>query len=181
MRKLVCAALSFAGAAAVAHYLLGAPALYWCSGGLLLLCLPALALKGTARLRALIICISAALGLGWYGLYTDIFVAPAAELAGQELTVTARVLDYPERDEGYASVEVRIEQEGLPRVKAAVYDYEGIMPELRPGDVAELPLEFISALEKYGEATDRYSPAAYSCAPTSPGSRRMSAATLGAF
>ena len=82
MRKLVCAALSFAGAAAVAHYLLGAPALYWCSGGLLLLCLPALALKGTARLRALIICISAALGLGWYGLYTDIFVAPAAELAG---------------------------------------------------------------------------------------------------
>ena len=157
MRKLVCAALSFAGAAAVAHYLLGAPALYWCSGGLLLLCLPALALKGTARLRALIICISAALGLGWYGLYTDIFVAPAAELAGQELTVTARVLDYPERDVGYASVEVRIEQEGLPRVKAAVYDYEGIMPELRPGDVAELPLEFISALEKYGEATDRYS------------------------
>lgn len=157
MRKLVCAALSFAGAAAFAHYLLGTSALYPCAGVLLLLCLPALALKETARLRALIICISAALGLGWYGLYTELFVAPAAELAGQELIVTARVLDYPERDAGYASVEVRIEQEGLPHVKAAVYDYDGLMPELRPGDVAELPLEFISALEKYGEETDIYS------------------------
>ena len=83
MRKLVCAALSFAGAAAVAHYLLGAPALYWCSGGLLLLCLPALALKGTARLRALIICISAALGLGWYGLYTDISSLPPRSWPGR--------------------------------------------------------------------------------------------------
>ena len=110
MRKLVCAALSFAGAAAFAHYLLGTSALYPCAGVLLLLCLPALALKETARLRALIICISAALGLGWYGLYTELFVAPAAELAGQELTVTARVLDYPERDAGYASVEVRKQQ-----------------------------------------------------------------------
>lgn len=84
------------------------------------------------------------------------------------------MLDYPERDVGYASVEVRIEQEGLPRVKAAVYDYEGIMPELRPGDVAELPLEFISALEKYGEATDRYSSRGILLRATSPGSRRMS-------
>lgn len=157
MRKLVCAALSFAGAAAAAHYLLPASALFWCAGAVFLLCIPALALRGTARLRALIICISASLGLGWYGLYTDIFVAPAAELAGQELTVTARVLDYPERDTGYASVELRIEQEGLPSVKAAVYDYNGLMPELRPGDLAEFPLEFISALEKYGEATDIYS------------------------
>lgn len=31
------------------------------------------------------------------------------------------------------------------------------MPELRPGDVAEFPLEFIPALEKYGEGTDIYS------------------------
>ena len=108
MRKLVCAALSFAGAAAAAHHLLPASALFWCAGAVFLLCIPALALRGTARLRALIICISASLGLGWYGLYTDIFVAPAAELAGQELIVTARVLDYPERDTGYASVELRI-------------------------------------------------------------------------
>ena len=158
MRKLVCAALSFAGAAAVSHYYLPEGVLFWLAGGLLLLCLPAaLLLKDTARLRALIILIAASLGLGWYGAYTLMYVAPASELAGRELVVTARVLDYPERDEGYASDELRIEQEGLPRVKAAVYDYEGIMPELRPGDVAELPLEFISALEKYGEATDRYS------------------------
>lgn len=158
MRKLACAALAFAGAAAAAHYLLPAGALYWLAGGLLLLCLPAaLLLRDTARLRALIICVAAALGLGWYAGYTALFVAPAAELAGQELSVTARVLDYPERDEGYASVELRIEQEGLPRVKAAVYDYGGAMPELRPGDLAEFPLKFISALEKYGEATDIYS------------------------
>lgn len=158
MRKLACAALSFAGAAALAHYLLPGGALLWLAGGLLLLCLPAaLLLRDTARLRALIICVSAALSLGWYAGYTALFVAPAAELAGQELSVTARVLDYPERDVGYASVELRIEQEGLPRVKAAVYDYDGLMPELRPGDVGQFSLEFIPALEKYGEETDRYS------------------------
>ena len=67
------------------------------------------------------------------------------------------MLDYPERDEGYASVELRIEEDGLPRVKAAVYDYDGLMPELKPGDIAEFPLEFISALDKYGEPTDIYS------------------------
>ena len=158
MRKLVCAALSFAGAAAVSHYYLPEGVLFWLAGGLLLLCLPAaLLLKDTARLRGLIILIAASLGLGWYGAYTLMYVAPASELAGRELVVTVRVLDYPERDEGYASVELRIEQEGLPRVKAAVYDYDGLMPELRPGDVAEFPLEFISALEKYGEETDIYS------------------------
>ena len=68
VRKLACAALAFAGAAAAAHYLLPADALFWCAGGLLLLCLPALLLRGTARLRALIICISAAMGLGWLSL-----------------------------------------------------------------------------------------------------------------
>lgn len=158
MRKLACAALSFAGAAAAAHYLLPGGALLWCAGGLALLCLPAaLLLRETARLRSLIICIFAALGLCWYSAYTAIYVEPAAGLAGSELSVTARVLDYPVRDEGYASVELRIEQEGLPRVKTAVYDYEGLMPELRPGDLAEFPLEFISALERYGEETDIYS------------------------
>ena len=57
-----------------------------------------------------------------------------------------------------ASVELRIEQEGLPRVKTAVYDYEGLMPELRPGDLAEFLLEFISALERYGEERRIYTP-----------------------
>ena len=41
MRKLVCAALSFAGAAAVSHYYLPEGVLFWLAGGLLLLCLPA--------------------------------------------------------------------------------------------------------------------------------------------
>lgn len=126
MRKLACAALAFAGAAAAAHYVLPFGALLWCAGGLALLCLPfALLLRETARLRAIIICAFAALGLCWYAAYTHIYVQPAAELAGQEMTVTARVLDYPERDEDYASVELRIEQEGLPRLKTAVYDYDG--------------------------------------------------------
>lgn len=99
MRKLACAALSFAGAAAAAHYLLPGGALLWCAGGLALLCLPAaLLLRETARLRSLIICIFAALGLCWYSAYTAIYVEPAAGLAGSELSVTARVLDYPVRD-----------------------------------------------------------------------------------
>lgn len=158
MRKLVCAALSFACAAALAHYLLPFDALLWCAGGLLLLCLPlGLLLRDLARLRAVLICVFAALGLGWYSGYTSLYVLPADGLVGSELSVTARVLDYPARDVGYASVELRIEQDGLPRVKAAVYDYNGLMPELRPGDIAEFPLEFISALEKYGEETDIYS------------------------
>ncbi len=158
MRKLVCAALSFAGALAAAHYLLPFDVLLWCAAGLALLCIPGLIfLRDMVRSRAVLICSFAALGLCWYSAYTTIYVAPAEELVGRELTVTARVLGYPERDDGYAYVELRLQQEGLPHLKAAVYDYNEIMPELRPGDVAEFPLSFIPALEKYGEDTDRYS------------------------
>lgn len=158
MRKLACASLSFAAAAAASHYLLPLGWLLWCAGGLCALSLPAWFLPWPGvRLRALLICISAAAGLCWYFGCCKLFVQPAQELEGLRLTVTARVLDYPARDEGYASVELRVEQDGLPRVKAAVYDYGGLMPELRPGDLAEFPLEFITALEKYGEDTDIFS------------------------
>lgn len=114
MRKLACAALSFAGAAAAAHYLLPGGALLWCAGGAgFAPAFPRRCCCGKpARLRSLIICIFAARACAVLA-YTAIYVEPAAGLAGSELSVTARVLDYPVRDEGYASVELRIEQEGL--------------------------------------------------------------------
>lgn len=157
MRTLFTAACALGGAAAAAHYLLPLGWLPWLGAALLALSLPAaLLLRGDWRVRALTLLISAALGVSWYWGYTLLFVRPAAELDGRELTLTARVLECPRRDEGFAMTYVRLETEGLPAVRAAVYDYDGYMGYLRPGDRVELAVRASSATEKYGSETDIY-------------------------
>lgn len=156
MRVLFTAACALALSAAAAHYLLPPDWLPWLGLALLALSLPALLLRGGARTRALIILVSASLGALWYWGYTQLFVAPASALAGQELTFTARVLEEPRREEGFAMVYVRLEEDGLPSVRAALYDYDGYMGELAPGDLANFSVHTGSATERYGAPTDIY-------------------------
>lgn len=156
MRTLFTAACALGGAAAAAHYLLPLGWLPWLGAALLALSLPAALLRGDWRVRALTLLISAALGVSWYWGYTLLFVRPAAELGGRDLTLTARVLECPRRDEDFAMTYVRLDTEGLPAVRAAVYDYDGYMGYLRPGDRVELAVRASSATEKYGSETDIY-------------------------
>ena len=157
MRLLFTAACGFASAALAAHYALPFAWLPWCALALFALALPALLLRGDARTRAVLLLVSAALGAGWYWGYTQLFVRPAEALAGRELSFTARVLESPERDEGFAMTYVRLAQEGLPAVRTAVYDYDGYLGDVQPGDLVELTARTSSATERYGAETDIYS------------------------
>ena len=157
MHKLIMAGFAFAGATAAAHYLLPYGALpYVAAGALLLAVIAALALRGLWRTRLLIVLLFCSAALGWYSLYTRIYFVPAQSMADTTAVVTVRVLEYPERDGDYSGVDVRLSERGMPPLNISVYDYDGLMPELRAGDLAELELDFRGALERFGEESDYY-------------------------
>lgn len=154
MRKLACAALSYTCAVIAAHYILPSGALLWGALGFGVLFLLSLLLKGTARLRCALICLFAALGLTWYWGYDALFIQPGQALAGETVTVSARVTDYPCVYEDYTSLSLRFTGDDLPHVKATVYDYDGRTDSLLPGDVVEIELRLRSGTVRYGEDSD---------------------------
>ncbi len=157
MRKLVNAAMAYTAALVIAHYVLPHGWLLICAAVPAALSLPALALRGNLRVRAMILLLSSAVGFLWYWGYGAAFAAPAEELAGQTRYVTARVTDYGADKGNYSVVYVRLEEANLPRAKVAVYDFYGHMPQLSPGDMIRAELSFSTASESYGEVTDVYS------------------------
>ena len=157
MYRLATAGFAFAAGCALAHYLLPGSWLYPAAAALALpLLLAVIIFRGERRLGCAIACVFAALGLAWYGLYSHMYLDPAAELAGSVRTVAVRVNEYPYRDGDYASVNVTLSEEGYPGLGIAVSDYDGALPDLRPGDLAVLELDFRDASTRYGEATDVY-------------------------
>lgn len=158
MRKLATAAFAFAAALSAANWLIPAGnALLIAAACCLALGAAAFLLTGDARLRALIICVSAAVGFAWYWGYREINAAPAEALDGRTMTVTAAVTDYPEERGGFCVIYLRLTDDAAPRTLTAVYDFSGETPRLAPGDIVTAELSFESALVKYGEETDRYS------------------------
>ena len=146
MSGLATAGFSFAAGCALAGYVLPADWLYYAAAALGLPFLGGLVLlRREARVRCAIICIFAAVGLVWYGLYSAAYLGTAAGFDGTTGCVTVRVGDYPYRDGNYAGVHVTLAEEGMPRLGIDVADYTGTLPELRPGDIAELELEFMDA------------------------------------
>lgn len=157
MRKLASAGFSFAAFMAAAHYLLPQSLLFVIAAAVLLLAAAAgVALRSDARVRALIICISGAAALGWYGLYSQIYIGGAEKYVDTTAEVTVRVVESVYRDDGYASVDVKLAEDGTPALGIRVMDYSGTLPELRAGDLARMELEFVDAGTRYGEETDYY-------------------------
>ncbi len=150
MGKLVWAAIGFAAAVFAAEYLLPLPGLPYFAAALAVLSPAALLLKGRSRRNALLLTLSAAFGLlAWWGQY-ELHVAPCETLTGQEITVSARVTEYPTRGSGYDRVKVRI-TDGAPGELAYLYRYGDSLPPLRPGDEITATVRVGSAMERRGE------------------------------
>lgn len=113
-------------------------------------------LRGFRRRDGVAAFLFLALGMSWYSMYSGKFIDAAAQYADKTCTVTVRVDEYPYRDGDYASLNVTLAERGEPSLGIAVSDYSGTLPELRPGDLAEMELELMDAGERYGEATDVY-------------------------
>lgn len=157
MRKLASAGFSFAAFIAAAHYLLPRGWTYIIALAVMGLGVAAaLLLRHDARTRAVIICVAGAVALGWYGLYSQIYLGSAEKYVDTTDVVTVRVVESVHREDGYASVDVKLAEAGAPALGIRVMDYSGTLPELRAGDLARMELEFIDAGVRYGEESDYY-------------------------
>ena len=154
---ITAAGFGFAAGTALSHYVLPASWLYIVSAAMLIPALfCAVFLRGFRRRDGVAAFLFLALGMSWYSMYSGKFIDAAAQYADKTCTVTVRVDEYPYRDGDYASLNVTLAERGEPSLGIAVSDYSGPLPELHPGDLAEMELELMDAGERYGEATDVY-------------------------
>ena len=154
---ITAAGFGFAAGTALSHYVLPASWLYIVSAAMLIPALfCAVFLRGFRRRDGVAAFLFLALGMSWYSMYSGKFIDAAAQYTDKTCTVTVRVDEYPYRDGDYASLNVTLAERGEPSLGIAVSDYSGTLPELRPGDLAEMELELMDAGERYGEATDVY-------------------------
>lgn len=149
MRRLAWAALPYAAAVFLAEYFLSVKGLPVFAAALFLLAFVGLLFRGRARQRFMLVCLSAAVGFGWYGGHWALTGGRVEALDRQKITVTARVTDYPRLDGEYAQVDVRLLNDGLPRLRATLSGY-GTTPEtLAPGDVIEAEITAYTGIQYY--------------------------------
>lgn len=95
--------------------------------------LPALKKRRGRTLCGILLCAGAAAGLLWCAVYRAAILAPARELAGKTLSISATAEDWP-WETGYgAAITVRLCPERGPSVRARLYGGEELL-ELLPGD-----------------------------------------------
>lgn len=157
MRKLTWAAIGFGGAAFLAEYILPLQGLPYIAAALAVLFGASLFFRGPARGRVAI-CLGAAFaGILAWGLHYRCHVAPGEAIAGQTVTVTARVAAYPETLEDYQRLEVRV-LEGAPTERAILYLYEEAA-EVFPGDVVRGEVRLRAVTENGDERIHSYTSA----------------------
>ncbi len=155
MRKLAWVALGFAAAAGLAEYLLPVKGLPYFAAALALLSPLCLLMRGGQRRKALVCVGAAVLGLLCWLTHYVRHVAPCEALAGQTVTITARVTDYAQSWPDYERLEVRV-TDGAPEERAVLFLYDGTLPSLRPGDIIQAQVRVTSAVTRRGERSHTY-------------------------
>lgn len=156
MRKLAIAAFSFSAAIFAANYIFGREGALYAA----LVC----ALSGAAvlgvrlkSLRGLVIAaFAAAAGFGVFAAHYDLTVEKAHGIAGETRELSFVLLESPRAYESYSSVEARLDEKGLPRLKCILYDYDGRIDALAGGDRISAKVKPSAADLRYGVHTDRY-------------------------
>ncbi len=156
MRKLAVAALSFSAAVFAANYIFSVKlclvlAVFFLLAGVALFSMRRKWMKG------LVICsFSLSVGLICFGIHYMATTLPAHELEGQTVNVSAKVLSYPKQYSDYSSAEIRLELDGVPHLRAILYDRNGSLDNLTPGMKINGQVKLSSADVRYGEAYDYY-------------------------
>lgn len=157
MRKLLILTLSFSGAVAAAVYCLPGKSLPICALALALLAvLLGRRLNSLTRLRCRLFLFAAVAGLLWTWGYDLIFLRPATQWAGEQVEVTGRALEYSVSGEDYHSVVLRITLPDGNTCKIQLYDYDGLVPDMKPGDLFSGTLYLRDAGLRQGEEIENY-------------------------
>ena len=146
----------FSAAIFFSHYLLPIEWLRWAVLGMLVLFPLCWLLPFDQRRRLRLLFAAAAIGFGWYWLVSDFYIAPLMDLPADEITVSARVIEYPSRYDHSTGLSLRITDPNLSHVRARVYAYHDGCDALKPGDEIRLTVKLRPATERYGEETDTY-------------------------
>jgi competence protein ComEC len=155
MRKLALAAVSFAGATVLAHYLLPDTAIVWCGAFFSLAAFLGIAFKGDTRLRIFIVSFGLAAGFLWNQAYSAVAFEPAKQFDGGTETVQAVVLGYPTQTDYGSKILVGVRTAGSPRIKTQLYAY-GDIPMVKPGNTVGFTAKFRLADTMYGLSTDTF-------------------------
>ncbi len=154
VRILCTASIGYCTAVFLSHYLLFGESF----AAVLMLpavtVLAALLFRGRMRTRLIIASVAMALGFCHYWLHYEQTVTKCETFTGRELSVTARVSDYPDLRDRCTLLTVRITDSELPNVNALIIDYSGREPDFKPGDEIRVKLRLRSVTERYGETTD---------------------------
>jgi len=142
MRRLLHIAAGYSASLILTHYLLGHGILPYIAAGAFVLAFSAFFFKDSARVRILLIAFSFSIGTFWSWAYDELFVLKVSDLAGQEKTVNAVVLDYPEVNDDYSTALIRLTDDELPRAKVRITSYDYDLSSLTPGDSISIPLKF---------------------------------------
>ena len=155
MRKLATAATAFCAAIFAANYILPLGRLITIAVIAAVLG-AALAASRMPRLRqAALALVFLTLGLVYYSAYSERTAAQAQFHSGETAVVGGHVLTYPINYGSYCRTEIKLDCEGLPKLKAIVYADEELM-DAKPGDFIRFTGRLSAADTLFGESYDNY-------------------------
>lgn len=156
MRKLATAAISFSAAVFAANYILPLSVLPYVAAVLVLAGIGLMLFKRRWLLLFELIFLFFGFGLAVFAVNAGIKSAPVAALDGRTLMIECRVLDYPTVYDDYARIDVRLVGDGLPKLRAILYDNSLEMTELTPGNIVQLEAKLRPADTRFGKEYDYY-------------------------
>lgn len=151
MRKLATAAGAFSASVFLAFYLVAPQYLLYAAGFCALAALAGFFFQGDARRRVLLLTLAAACGFAVCRYSYVTRVLPAKAVSEKELTIEARVADYPDVFDSYTRLNVRLIGDETPKIGATVNYYDTKAPELAPGDVIRLKAYVKAADTRFGK------------------------------
>lgn len=156
VRKLATFSLGFCSAVFAAQYLIPVGVRLYFSVALGLLAGFTQFLCGKARKRVFIVFLSAFFGMFWSWGHYLLYIAPGDAIDGESSRVVATAIEYSEHYDSYSRVYAVCKGEGIPEVKTLVYDYNGDLPKLSPGDTFSAQISFSASSYSRGEQTDYF-------------------------
>lgn len=151
MRKLAAASGAFSAAVFAAYYLVPSQYLFYVASACAALSLAGLLVRGDARRRILLFTLAAAAGFAVSAHSYRTHELPARGISEKELTIEARVADYPDVFDSYTRVNVKLTGESTPKLGAVINYYDEKAPDLAPGDVIRLKAYVRAADTRFGK------------------------------
>lgn len=156
MRKLATFATAFSAAVFLAHYLI--PGRFYITLCIVcaVLCLSSLLLRGEASLRVFLITLAISVGFGVTALSYYTKLQPCAAIDGKQMSIEAKVREYPTQYDDYSVVSVRLTGENVPQVNALLYSGEFDISQLEPGDIISFEASVKNSSVRYGKPWNGY-------------------------